>query len=482
MPEISEESKKGLNIRLIISVLVVIISLSALVYILTALYFRNRFLPNTWIGDVYCTGRDADSIASDLRDKIIIPDITIGWNDGNNDDSKISSESIGYTYDLQASVYKSMSSQNSFSWPAAFFRKNILHLIPVISYDESKLAEIYESLDVVKNENADVPDCRIIFDPKEGYILKDTHYHRLDSEKTYDALKDCLENGRLRLDLDESFYADIPYSGDEKARQSEFEKISAFLNTDLVYDMGAEKISFDSTLMSFLIVSENGMPALDKDGEYIIDDDKVTEWVHKLCEDYNTFGLEREFNASNGKTVYVPATYSDYGTEINETAELKFIRAALKSDETWDGVPDVHIPEYKHEGFVRGLDDIGDTFVEVDLIDQYLYYYKNGELILETDIVSGDISKGWMTPRGTFAVYGKSTDQYLYGRDYIDFVSYWMPYFRGYGFHDSDWRDEWGGEIYTYDGSHGCINMNKESARTLYENIEIGTPVIVYDY
>ena len=154
----------------------------------------------------------------------------------------------------------------------------------------------------------------------------------------------------------------------------------------------------------------------------------------------------------------------------------------LYSDTLRDGEEDVHIPKYTHEATFRGLNDIGDTYIEVDLSDQYMYYYKNGELILETDIVSGDIPKGWTTPRGVFAINGKYTDTYLYGRDYIDFVSYWMPYFRGYGLHDSDWRDEWGGDIYTYDGSHGCINMCKDSARTVYENIEIGTPVVVYDY
>ncbi len=477
-----EDKKKRLNVKIIISILAVVLSLLALVYLLTAFYFRKRFLPNTWIGDVYCTGRNADSIAADLRDKIIIPDITVSWNDGVHEDSIISSSEIGYSYDLQASVYRSMSRQNTFAWPAALFGKNNIHLVPVITYDEERLDTIFNDLDMVKAENDTPYEYRIIFDKDEGYITTDTHLHRLDTGKALASLKENLEGGRLRIDLDESYYFDQPYTDEEISEQAFYKKMSDYMNTDLVYDMGAEKIDFDISLMSFLIKSENGRPLLDADGNFIIDDEKVEEWVHDLCTAYNTYGLDRKFNASNGKTVTVPSFYSDYGTEINERSELTYLRNALKSEELWDGVPDIHIPEYDHEGFARGLDDIGDTYVEVDLIDQYLYYYKNGELILETDIVSGDIPKGWSTPRGTFAVYGKYTDQYLYGRDYIDFVSFWMPYFRGYGFHDSDWRDEWGGEIYTYDGSHGCINMDKKPAETLFNNIEIGTPVIVYDY
>ncbi len=476
------DEKRKLNVKILVSILVVIFSLTSLVYLLTALYFRKRFLPNTWIGDVYCTGRNADSIAADLRDKIIIPDITVSWNDGEYEDSFISSSEIGYTYDLQASVYMAMNSQNTFTWPAALFGKNVLHLTPVITYDEAALEEKVSSLDRIKDEKNTPVEYRIVFDPSEGYIEKDTHLHRLDTDKVLTDLKESLSEGRLRLYVDDSYYMDHPYSSDEISEQAFYKKMSDYLNTDLVYDMGAEKIPFDISLMSFLIKSENGRPVFDNNGDFIIDDDKVTEWVEDLCHDYNTYGLDRTFEASNGKTVTVPCFYSDYGTQINEKAELAFLKNALKSEETWDGIADIHIPEYEHEGFVRGLDDIGDTYVEVDLIDQYLYYYKNGELLLETDIVSGDIPKGWATPRGTFAVYGKDVDQYLYGRDYIDFVSYWIPYFRGYGFHDSDWRDEWGGEIYTYDGSHGCINMDKKSAETLFNNIEIGTPVIIYDY
>ena len=477
-----DERKKNLNVRILVSILTVLFSLIALIYLLTAFYFRKRFLPNTWIGDVYCTGRNADSVAADLRDKIIIPDITISWEDGDYENSVILSSDIGYTYDLRESVYRSIGSQNTFAWPKALFGKNVLHLVPVITYDESALDERFNSLDRIVYENSTECEYSIVFDETSGYIEKDTHIHRLDTGKVLSDLKACLSEGRLRLDVDDSYFYDEPYNSDEIAEQDYYDRMASYLNTDLVYDMGAEKIPFDISLMSFLIKSEGGRPVTDEKGDFVLDDEKITGWISDLCSDYNTYGLDRQFVSSNGKTVTVPSFYSDYGTQIDEKAELLFLRNALKSEEIRDGVPDIHIPEYEHEGFVRGLDDIGDTYVEVDLTDQYLYYYKNGELILETDIVSGDIPKGWSTPRGTFAVYGKYTDQYLYGRDYIDFVSFWMPYFRGYGFHDSDWRDEWGGDIYTYDGSHGCINMDKKPAETLYNNIEIGTPVIVYDY
>ncbi len=465
-----------------IIIIICIILIPVMIYLGTALYFADRFLPNTWIGDVYCTGRSVESVASDLKDKIQVPDIVISWNEEGYKDTVFDQSLVEYSYDLVASVYRAKDSQNPFTWPSCLFSKNTLQLEPVIEYNEERLRTLFDNTARVKAEVNDPAVYRVYFDPALGYLVSDNHSGRLDTEKAFEALCESLSAGKLHLELDDSFYYDAPYTASENSEQKDWEELKAYLDTDLVYDMGAEKISFDSGVMSFLIVSENGHPVKDDEGNFIIDDEAVDKWVEDLCTAYNTYGLDREFESSTGRKVVIPAFYSTYGTELDKNAELKFIREALHSDYIRDGEADIHVPAYIHEATFRGLNDIGDTFIEVDLSDQYMYYYKDGELILETDIVSGDIPKGWTTPRGVFAIYGKDTDTYLYGRDYIDFVSYWMPYFRGYGLHDSDWRDEWGGDIYTYDGSHGCINMDKDSARILYENVEIGTPVVVYDY
>ena len=50
------------------------------------------------------------------------------------------------------------------------------------------------------------------------------------------------------------------------------------------------------------------------------------------------------------------------------------------------------------------------------------------------------------------------------------------------GIHDAyRWRTKYGGDIYQWNGSHGCVNAPLEVAQTLYERVEMGTPVIVYE-
>ena len=44
-----------------------------------------------------------------------------------------------------------------------------------------------------------------------------------------------------------------------------------------------------------------------------------------------------------------------------------------------------------------------------------------------------------------------------------------MPFNGGIGFHDASWRSKFGGTIYQYSGSHGCINLPVDKAKLLYE-------------
>jgi lipoprotein-anchoring transpeptidase ErfK/SrfK len=90
---------------------------------------------------------------------------------------------------------------------------------------------------------------------------------------------------------------------------------------------------------------------------------------------------------------------------------------------------------------------------------------------------------------GTFHINNKMTDQTLVGADedkdgepdYRSKVSYWMP-FQGnsVGLHDAPWRSSFGGTIYQWNGSHGCINLPSQSAAELFSLVKVGDKVIVH--
>lgn len=78
------------------------------------------------------------------------------------------------------------------------------------------------------------------------------------------------------------------------------------------------------------------------------------------------------------------------------------------------------------------------------------------------------------------AIQYKTRNAVLKGANYRTPVSYWMPFYGNYGIHDANWRGKFGGDIYLLNGSHGCVNTPPAAMKVVYENMESGTPVVLY--
>jgi len=123
----------------------------------------------------------------------------------------------------------------------------------------------------------------------------------------------------------------------------------------------------------------------------------------------------------------------------------------------------------------------GMTYAEVNLTIQYMWFFQDGVCVLECEVVTGNPNRGWATPTGTFYILSKSRNVIMSGADYRVFVSYWMPFTSaGHGFHDATWQPSFGGDAYTYRGSHGCINMPPWAGEQLYGLTSPGTPVVIH--
>ena len=126
-------------------------------------------------------------------------------------------------------------------------------------------------------------------------------------------------------------------------------------------------------------------------------------------------------------------------------------------------------------------------YVDVDLSEQHVWLMDGGQVVAESDCVSGDPSSGHATPTGVYAVYAHVSPMTLVGADedgngepdYRSDVTYWMPFASGYGLHDAPWRTVFGGQAYRSDGSHGCVNLPSDFARDLYAATDDGTVVVV---
>ena len=149
-----------------------------------------------------------------------------------------------------------------------------------------------------------------------------------------------------------------------------------------------------------------------------------------------------------------------------------------------------YVPATSKSDVERRLDSAqyGNAIV-VHIDDQMLDLVQNGRVVFSAPVVTG-MNKASesreATPKGTFWIGWKNTATYLSVGSWSGWVNRWMGFTNGgsissreWGIHDAPWRTQFGGEIYKTNGSHGCINMAVADAKWLYDNIKVGTKLVI---
>ena len=178
-------------------------------------------------------------------------------------------------------------------------------------------------------------------------------------------------------------------------------------------------------------------------------------------------------------------TGGTYGWEVDEKTELTALTQSIEKGETV-----TKEPAYceNQTAVSHGAQDWGNTYVEVDLTRQYMWYVKDGKTVMETSVVTGKPTPDKETPQGVYSILEMKQDKVLTGEiqanglpEYRTRVNYWMRVtWTGIGFHDATWQSAFGGDRYINYGSHGCINMSLSDAEKLYGMLEMGTPVVMH--
>lgn len=277
------------------------------------------------------------------------------------------------------------------------------------------------------------------------------------------------ENILFEINLDSgNFYLKPEITKNDKNLLEKCETFNKYVNLDIEYIFGSdtEKVPKE-IIFTWLTLNNN---------EINVNYDEVLKYIEDLSKKYNTKGTIRNFNSTERGLIEI--TKGDYGYSISQTKEAKaLIEDILKGENIKKE------PLYLYKGYIRNNkeDDIGNTYVEIDLSKQHLWMYKDSQLIVSSDIVTGNVSKGHTTPPGIYGLTYKQKDAVLRGPGYASPVTYWMPFNGGIGLHDATWRNSFGGNIYKSNGSHGCINMPKQNAKIIFENIEKDMPIILYN-
>lgn len=462
-------------------VMIVLCGLLALIGFALALgwYYRGSFPVNTWINGVYCTGMTLQDVNEKLREQPCDMELVIrSFAGGESRETVLSGEEIGLDADYSAALENYLSQSAGLAWLGRLKTPVEAQIKPTYRFDEEKLRQRFDELDFVQEEKQTTVHNRLAYSAEEGYVFQEGNPVRLDLDKAYDYIGVCLRDGRVYIDLEVGqCYTEFEEDDADKKRKQLAGELDVFRQEHtFCYDMGDIMIDMGPVLQGFLTRDEDGYPVSDGENRFAVDEAAVQSWVDDLAEKYDTVGKTLEFQSTRGDIVSVP--YVNYGTELNRKAEVDYLMGVLSGETEPEAR---HIPAYLQEGFARGVNDIGGTFIEVDMSEQHLYYYMEGELVFETDVVTGKTAgKRRGTPEGVNFVYAKQRNRTLRGANYASFVRYWMPVVDNVGLHDADWRKEFGGEIYKKNGSHGCVNLPLGVTKELYDMVEIGTPVVMF--
>lgn len=435
------------------------------IYLGFSIFFHWHYLPNTMIGSVEC-GFKSVNYTEETNAKLA-EDYVLTLIDRNGTAFQIKGKDISYTYINSGEEAAVLDKQQPFSWPTALFQKNEYSLNISVEYDNEKLSTLIQELALFEEDYIKQPeDAYIQFNEADYTIVPEVMGCVPIPEQIEAEILAALDSEDSEIKLSDKCYVNPKYYSASDEISKAAKKIDSYLNATITYEIdGSDEDLSSDDIIKMLDLSDTF--------EVSIKTRALDRFVQQLATKYNTYGDKREFTTSKGDVITIGG--GDYGWVISKSKEAAQILEDLEG-----GTPVRREPMYEQRAIQSGLNDIGDTYVEVDYTNQHMWVYVEGQLTLESDFVSGNMGNGNGSPDGIFKIVYKERDAILRGEDYTSPVSYFMPFAYNVGFHDATWRNSFGKQIYKTNGSHGCINLPPDFAKALYESVEVGTPVIAY--
>lgn len=433
-----------------------------------SLKYKTCFLPGTIVDGMDVTGKTAAEVEDAIMEQLKGYKLTIN---GREDLSEsIAGEEVGLYAEFDDTLAKAIAAQKPMEWGKYRFGKSVneVNTDALIRYNDEMLGEAVDSLSCMDKENMREPqDAKISDYTSGGYtIIKEDEGTELLEDKVKEAVAAAVMSLAESVDLEEQgCYVSPSITSEDEALKTACETMNKYVGARITYQFGdkSETLSGDE-IHNWLTVNGTSVR---------INEGKATEYVKKLAASYDTAYKAKSLKTSYGKTVSI--TGGSYGYKINQAKEAATLVSLIKNGEQTS-----REPEYSQKGASRTGNDYGNTYVEINLTAQHLYFYVKGKLVTQSDFVSGNAAKGWSTPAGAYSITYKQRNATLKGQGYATPVSYWMPFNGGIGLHDANWRKTFGGTIYKTNGSHGCVNLPPAVAKTIYENISAGDPVLCY--
>ncbi|ADK68282.1 ErfK/YbiS/YcfS/YnhG family protein [Olsenella uli DSM 7084] len=449
--------------RAIVGIAVVLAVLVA-IYGGGALHFSSHFVPGTTVNGEPVANMTADVLSAHVSDRVSRYALTL-----TGDGLELGVKASDITLSVQGDAYAqaAMSQVRGYAWPLDLVMPKDILVGEGVSFDDAALSEIVGSAVDAFNASAAPPTNSVsTYDASSGqFRISDAAVGTaIDRERAIEAARQAAGALRPTAAIDEGALVQPAVTADNAQLVSANDLANRMLALDIPITRGGVEVTHvtGGVICGWVSVAE--------DFSVNVDQTAIVQWANDT--------LAAQVASSDEEHDYAIDADAVAGALAQRITELD--AGALEASVT---VTETRPPE--SEGAAsRG------RHVDVNLSTQYARFYDtDGSVIWRSYLVSGNTSMGRGTPTGTFALNAKRTDEMLIGADenhdgqpdYKSHVNYWMPFVgNSVGLHDATWRSRFGGTIYAWNGSHGCVNLPYDDAERLYELINVGDTVYVH--
>ena len=458
----------------------IVVLVLLIVYLVGMLYYNDKFLNGTMVNGSDVGGMTLQKANDQLSKKVNGQSLKLIFNDGQSE--VLQSAQLGVSYNKDNSLNQLMKNQNKWAWFIGFFKNEKNTLTDLIQISDENLTNGIASMEHAKEENQIAPtDAYIQYKDGSFSIIEETLGSKFNTEELVKNIKVALSEGKQQLDVTKANgYVKPQVYKDDQDLNNQLKAANEYCLSAITYKTPKGKeIALDgSTLITWLSKQDDGSYTKDES----VFKEKLTAFVKELASQYNSIGATRTFTGKDGQSHTVSG--GTYGFRVSTDSEVSALLKMINENKSENN----RIPE--HTGQLPSGENggLGTTYLEINITKQHLWFVKDGSVVLESDFVSGKESDPTrLTPSGTYYIYNKERNRVLRGTkqpngkyEYESPVSYWMPFNKGIGLHDASWRSTFGRDIYINSGSHGCINLPTGFAGSLYSQIYVNLPVVVY--
>lgn len=435
-----------------------------LAYLAASVYFMEHFFLGTAVNGENVEFQTVKQVNSLILEQAEGYGLTLLERGGTEE--SVMAQQLGMSFSETENVRNYKRVQNGFLWPRMFWQQDTYQIAPDITFDEETFDETLASLSCVR-EGEEPEDARVEL-TADGYELyPEQQGSRIKEDVLKEQVRAAAETLTETVDLEEAGCYEEPSLTVDSPEITELTaKLDQWFATEVTYEFGSQTEVVDSSVVTGFIQLDGCEASLSEEA--------VRAWVAGLADRRDTYKKSRQFNSTLRGVITVSG--GNYGWQIDQETETAALLASVEKGETA-----AKQPAWSREGKAWGdNNDVGDTYIEVDMGAQHMWAYKDGALLIDTDVVTGNISRNYGTPSMVAAIQYKDRNAVLRGDNYATPVKYWMPFYGNYGIHDASWRREFGGTVYLTNGSHGCVNTPPAAMKVIFENMDSGTPVVLY--